>query len=280
MFNKTLFLCGFVLFATFTALKSQNLIQNGNFQQGNTGFMSGLRYLVVSDRTAGVYTVGTNSREFQIDFPVCGAHPGVGDKMLIANGSVSVNSKVWEQTIAVQPNQTYAVSFWYQNVTPVADNLSLSLTINNVTVAQDSTAAIQPCLWYAARGVWRSGTNTTAVIRIVDSYNAFDGDDFAIDDIILENKTGINSPDFGEISLKMSPNPTTSNVNVQLDNAPYPVDLAVINAIGQIVSAQTLDGNQIRKETNIDMSQQAAGFYTLKANMNGRTTVRKFIVQH
>ena len=280
MLNKTLFLCGFVLFATFTALKSQNLVQNGNFEQGRVGFTSGLRYLQTSDRTPGVYTVGANANVFQIDFPACLDHTPVGELMLIVNGSLTVNSKIWEQTITVQPNQTYAVSFWYQNVTPGPDDLSLLLFVNNVMVGRDSTGTIPACSWYPVRGIWRSGSATTATIRIEDAYNIFNGDDFAIDDIVLENKTGINSPDFGEISLKMSPNPTTSNVNVQLDNVPYPVDLSVINAIGQIVSAQTLDGNQIRKETNIDMSQQAAGFYTLKANMNGRTTVRKFIVQH
>lgn len=204
MLNKNLFLCGCAIFATILSLQSQNLIQNGNFEQGNAGFTSGLRYLTSSDRTPGIYTVGADAHAFQVDFPACTAG---GGKMMIVNGDLNV-SKIWEQTITVVPNQTYTVSFWYQNVTPIADNLSLLLSVNGVVIGRDSTEMIQPCTWYPVRGEWNSGNNTTATIRISDTYNIFTGDDFAIDNIAFENS-------FSDMSLKeFTATRAASNVNV------------------------------------------------------------------
>ena len=282
MINKTLFLLECALFTIFTSLQSQNLIQNGNFEQGYVGFTSGLRYLTVSDRTAGVFGVGTDSREFQVDFPSCSAHSGVGNKMMIVNGSTTVSTKVWEQVVDVVPNQTYAITFWYQNVTPVSDNLGLSLTINNMVIAQDSTAFIAPCVWYSTRVLWNSGSNTLAVVRILDTYNIFTGDDFALDDISFEAYTviPINLIDFTATKAPKSVNLAWSTAS-EIQSSHFEIEKSLDGKqFSFLEKLQSIgNSNSIKQYTTLDNTPSVGvNYYRLKSvDIDGKETFSKIV---
>jgi Secretion system C-terminal sorting domain len=269
----------FWVFGIPKMLAPENLIQNGDFEKGNMGFTTDLQYTIVSNWSPSLYTVGTSATAFQSNFSPCETNHTVGgSKMLIVNGSTIPNTKVWAQTISVQPNKTYDVSFWYENVMPSADNLKLQLFVNGVMVAEDLTGTIPPCSWYKAQGTWASGNNTTAVIEIMDNYNAFHGDDFAIDDIVFKEVTNIENSANNPIDINIGSNPVEGELDIKLTNATATVELMLINEQGQVVATRILDGNNPKKETIFDTQHLSNGWYVLKVKSDVGAFSKKFVV--
>lgn len=87
-----------------------NLITNGDFEAGNTGFTTEYKYLDPSIQgiwTLGpeyMYTIGTNPSLYHSQWTSFGDHSDVGDKMMIVNGTWEetspTNRIVWEQTVS------------------------------------------------------------------------------------------------------------------------------------------------------------------------------------
>lgn len=270
----------FWVFAFPKPLAPDNLIENGDFEKGNVGFTTALRHMTVSNWSPGLYTVGGSATAFQSNFSPCETNHTVGgSKMLIVNGSTIPNTKVWAQTIQVQPNTTYDVSFWYENVMPGADNLKLQLFVNGVMVAQDVTETIQPCGWHKAQGTWFSGNATTVNLEMMDNYNAFHGDDFAIDDIEFKQVTNIGNSANNPIDINIGANPVDEELDVKLTNAAAIVELILVNEQGQVVAMRTLEGDNAKKETVFDTQQLANGWYVLSVKSEGRMFSKKFIIQ-
>jgi Secretion system C-terminal sorting domain len=261
-------------------LISDNLVQNGDFEKGNIGFTTDLQHTFVSNWSSGLYTVGTSATAFQSNFSPCETNHTVGgNKMLIVNGSTTPHTKVWAQTIDVQPNTNYNVSFWYENVMPDPDNLKLQIFVNGVMVAEDLTETIQPCKWYQAQGNWSSGNSTTAHIEIIDNYNAFLGDDFAIDDIVFKQVTNIENSANNPIDINIGSNPVTADLTVKLTNAAAMVELTLINEQGRIVAMRTLDGKNPQKEAIFEAAKLLNGWYVLQVKSSAGTISKKFIIQ-
>jgi hypothetical protein len=94
---------------------SPNLVVNGDFEAGNTGFSSayiygtGGTYGLLSSE--GQYAIATSPNATHMNFSDCVDHTptGVGN-MLVANGSGTPNTSVWCQSISVDPNTNYL--FW------------------------------------------------------------------------------------------------------------------------------------------------------------------------
>ncbi|MFM9057570.1 MAG: PEP-CTERM sorting domain-containing protein, partial [Planctomycetaceae bacterium] len=79
---------------------AQNLITNGNFAAGNSGFSSDYTYSPSSNAGGGgEYTVLTNAQDWNPAFyPLEGAS-GDGDPYFVANGASNVNLIPWYQTV-------------------------------------------------------------------------------------------------------------------------------------------------------------------------------------
>ncbi|MBC7947008.1 MAG: PKD domain-containing protein, partial [Chitinophagaceae bacterium] len=158
-----------------------NLVVNGNFSQGNTGFTSEYTY-TNPNTSASQYFVGTNPNAWNVGMPSCTDHTTGNGNMLLVNGSVTNNVKVWSQTITVQPNTAYAFSAWIQNITTLNPS-TLQFSINGVNFGSIFQASNTACLWERFSTTWNSGTVTTAVISIINRNLQFQGNDFALDDI-------------------------------------------------------------------------------------------------
>lgn len=187
-----------------------NLIQNGDFEQGNVGFTTDLKYLATSDMNAGRYTVGTNTNQFQNNFANCNTnHTPNGRLMFIANGSTSADSAtVWSQTVAVQPNTEFTLSMWYANVSNFPDNQKLQFQVNDVLIGQRATNPPNVCDWGNLQTNWNSGSSTTATIKIINHDRTFLGNDFAIDDISMTLATFCPTVNISIQSLIPDPNKT------------------------------------------------------------------------
>lgn len=186
---------------------SQNLIVNGNFESGNTGFTSD--YIFSSPnplQPPGHYTVATAVTNGW--WAGCNDHTSGSGNMFIADGAngsngVAAGSNVWCQTVNVLPNRDYAFSTWLTNLNASGSTSQLRFLINGVQIGDVQNTPLGPCQWNEFYVLWNSGNNTTANICIAEASGAQPGNDFALDDIsfsILCEKTDtvlitINRPD-------------------------------------------------------------------------------------
>ena len=109
---------------TFTPNSSSspasNLVVNGDFSSGNTGFSSDYQYFtsVGVNGTQKAYGIVTAANSWFQFFPPCTGHTPTSGNIMVVDGSTSNsgNDKVWGQTITVVPNQNYTFSYWLQTV--------------------------------------------------------------------------------------------------------------------------------------------------------------------
>jgi gliding motility-associated-like protein len=167
----------------FTAeVTGNNLIINGDFSAGNTGFSSDYRYTNPTNITEGEYNIGTNPQTWNPGMSNCPDHTTGNGNMMMVNGSGTLNSIVWQQTITVTPNTNYAFSTWLQAVHPTSP-AQLQFSINGQPLGNTINASATPCSWNQFYTTWNSGNNTTAVISVVNRNTGVAGNDFALDDI-------------------------------------------------------------------------------------------------
>lgn len=158
-----------------------NLITNGNFSAGNTGFTSQYNF-TATNVTEGEYTVGTNPQLWNGGMSNCRDHTNGSGNMMIVNGAPVADVNLWSQTVTVTPNTNYAFSTWLQSVHN-SNPAQLQFAINGKLVGNLFVASVPPCNWTQFYTTWNSGTNTTATISIVNKNQQIAGNDFALDDI-------------------------------------------------------------------------------------------------
>ena len=172
------------------------LISNGEFDLGNTGFYSEYIYCpdpVLSSAShsdneslwmEGRYAVDSNPQAYHANFSPCSGHTGNSpDKMLIVNGAPDEDVVVWSQTITVNPNQYYAFSTWAANVHPT-NPARLEFKIDGVLMGDyiEPSAGLT-CNWEEFYSLWYSGTKTSIEISIVNKNLIRSGNDYALDGI-------------------------------------------------------------------------------------------------
>ncbi|RYZ32327.1 MAG: PKD domain-containing protein, partial [Sphingobacteriales bacterium] len=167
---------------TYTAeVVGNNLITNGNFSTGNTGFTSAYNYTAFNT-TEGEYYVGANPQSWNVALSGCGDHTTGSGNMMLVNGAPASDVQVWTQTISVTPNTNYAFSTWIQALWP-PNPAQLSFSINGKDIGSQITASLPTCTWTQFYTTWNSGNTTTATISIVNKNTQIQGNDFALDDI-------------------------------------------------------------------------------------------------
>lgn len=166
----------------FTAqVEGTNLIVNGNFNNGNTGFSSAYSY-ANPNITEGQYYVGPSSQAWNGLMSNCMDHTTGNGNMMLVNGASVPDINVWKETIKVTPNTNYAFSTWIEALYP-PNPAQLSFSINGSDVGNLITASLPTCTWSRFFTTWNSGNNDSATIAIVNKNTQVQGNDFALDDI-------------------------------------------------------------------------------------------------
>jgi gliding motility-associated-like protein len=193
-----------------------NLILNGDFELGNTGFTTAYTENTSSLVDEGTYAILTNPHQLHYAFVNYVDHTTGSGKMLVVNGNFTANSQVWGQTITVKPNKDYA---FYAYVTPVTPSNPpiLQFSINGNLLGTPFTSPGVTNQWYKFYAIWHSGpTTTTANISIVNQNTTKDGNDFALDDIrYLEVCPSVNT-------VKVSVGPYTSTTDMAICPSAFP----------------------------------------------------------
>lgn len=165
-----------------------NLVTNGDFESGNTGFTSSYVYGTGGAwgllSNPGQYAIATSPHLTHNNFSICSDHTptGVGN-MLVANGSGTPNTAVWCQSVSVSQNTNFIFSAWVGNALNEPNTSDLQFTINGVQLGSIFSTTPIACTWNQFYETWNSGTSTTAQLCIVNQNTLGGGNDFIIDDI-------------------------------------------------------------------------------------------------
>lgn len=204
-----------------TQILGSNLVLNGDFSAGNTLFQSDYVYTFPNNST-GEYWVGDNPISWNANMSNCTDHTGNNGKMLIVNGATTIGSKIWGQTISVQPNTNYMFSIWVQSVNTV-NPAKLKFTINGSTLSSNINASSATCQWNRFYVTWNSGNTSFATITLINNNSVFVGNDFALDDI-----------SFNQITLKQD--------SIKITVVPKPL-VSATSSIGTICQSDSVQLN-------------------------------------
>ncbi len=189
------------LAALSTSAFAQNLIVNGDFSGGNSGFTSS--YVSTPVNTgAGEYSVRTDGSTWNGAFSSFGDHTSGTGNMMVVNGSGVVGASVWGQTgIAVTPNTDYYFSAWITSVFP-ASPATLQFSLNGSPLGSVIQASPGTPDWTQFYATWNSGANTSIDLGIVNLNTAFGGNDFALDDLEFSTTAPVSAaPEPGSLAL-------------------------------------------------------------------------------
>src|SRR5581483_8865421 len=145
---------------------SGNLIVNGDFEAGRTGFTSGLIYSPGNLLDVGKYDVVKNpflDSQYATSY---GDHTSGSGFMLAANGATDANTVVWQQTVSVVPNSTYQFSIWassWYSLNPAR----LDFLFNDSSIGTFSPP-VTAGSWSRFTATWNSGSSTTLTLKIID----------------------------------------------------------------------------------------------------------------
>lgn len=165
------------------------LVVNGDFEAGNTGFTSQYIYTPAPAGTAPTQTLGAFLYDVLSDpnrtHPCFGGvdhTSGAGNAMFV-NAATAPNLVVWSQTVPVLTGTNYALSAWVNSQCFGISPAILSFQVNGVQVGAPFVAPSTAFNWVEYTGTWNSGAATTATITIIDLNLAGSGNDFGLDDI-------------------------------------------------------------------------------------------------
>ncbi len=168
-----------LLAASAQASSGPNLVVNGSFDAGTSGFSSS--YAVsTSLGSPATIGVGTDSHELNPYWPSYHDHTSGSGPMLLVNGSTSAGGTVWSEQLRVTPGTAYSFSGWMMSLyQPPA---ALRFLVGGQVVGQATTPSASGS-WSRFSFSWSSGSATTATVEILDESTAFGGNDFALDDL-------------------------------------------------------------------------------------------------
>lgn len=200
-FRKITFALGCALMS-MSAASASNLIVNGNFSSGNSGFSSSYTYVtpvVGNCFSEGTYTVAASPNACHAGFASFNG-PDSSLDMMVVNGAGTANVSLWSQMVTVTANTDYFFSTWVASAVG-SSPAQLQFSINGSQVGSIFTASTTTGLWQQFYTTWNSGSNTSATLSILNQNTAFGGNDFALDVLAFDtvnpggsNVTGTPEP--------------------------------------------------------------------------------------
>lgn len=175
-------ICNTALACSFTCHPGENLLCNGNFENGNTGFTT--QYTLSTNiNSSGSYFISNSS---PLGYISTEDHTSGNGNMLLVNGSSNKNPKLtlWEESIDVSKNTKYDFEGWISalsnNSPPVLSVIINDKVIKTIVFSKKTWTKDD---WISFTLTWYSGNSSIANISIIDKNTKAYGNDFALDDL-------------------------------------------------------------------------------------------------
>jgi len=161
-----------------------NLVVNGDFESGNTGFISSYEYNPIGSLpgSEGLYYVGSDSKAWNGNHPESTYdHTSGSGLMLMADGVASI--PVWQQSVSVVAGVEYQFSGWYAGLNGSAAIANLEFLVDGDSLG---SADCTYKTWEQFSGTWTAATSGDVALVIRDTESNWLGNDFAVDDLSFE----------------------------------------------------------------------------------------------
>lgn len=175
-----------------------NLVVNGDFESGNTGFETEYIYAPGCGGVGGegIYTVAGNN----CYGPGIGGPSGSGN-LYFANGAIDNTQYVWRQTVTLEPGTKYYFSA--HAASGVTDNppvLDIQVSTDGACASAATfssigsiTATTTVWQWIQSTGFFTNAAGTSACLRLINNNAAANGNDYGLDDIVLDAVYAVTS---------------------------------------------------------------------------------------
>ncbi len=232
---------------------SGELVTNGNFSQGNTGFTTEFTLNTNLNLGDGYYWIGTNASNHHPQF----FGTGNGPFMMVNSGWLSALMLVWCQEVTVCPGQTYTLSYRARTLSN-AQPARLQWWINGVASGPEVTLPNFNQGWQTINHTWTSpALLTTANICLRAMSGDGIGNDFGLDDISMMGTIVLTD----DMTLNVTPLPV-------VDLGP---DVTLCQGNGLILDAGVAGGTYLWQDgsTGPGYVVNAAGNYSVTVTANG-----------
>jgi len=258
---------------TFTVeqVGTTNLIRNGDFEAGNSGFTHEYSYGSPGGTFGpGWLSVGPDPFPYNGGFSHCPDHTTGSGNMLIVDGHTSTNAKVWCQNVNVTNGSTYLFKLYVTSVYPVSPAV-LNVEANGVSIGTVTAGAL--CDWIELEACFKA-TSGTVEMCIRETTGVGFGNDFAIDDIEMYEKC----MDDDEVMVEV----VDLKARIEVPKLPKCAsDIFDLNAIGSTASPNiTYEwktvGGKIVSQNGLTARGQGSGTYIIKVTYkNGNVICEK-----
>lgn len=190
MKTTTVSLLALIMGITVSA-SAQNLLVNGDFSVGNSGFTTAFQDYSGSLLPAGSYSVVANPEFANIYAASFGDHTTGSGLMLAVNNNANSTAVVWSETVNVNSGTSYQFSGWGASWAYYYAPIDLSpallrVSINGQPQAPDFQLPAADGQWLNFGVSWNSGASTQATIEISDVNTLVGGNAFVLDDLSLQ----------------------------------------------------------------------------------------------
>jgi hypothetical protein len=170
---------------------AQNLLVNGAFSAGNSGFTSAFQYSPGNLLPTGTYDVAANPEFDNIYGASFGDHTTGSGLMLAVNNNANSTAVVWSETINVNGGTDYHFSGWgaswaYYYAPIDRSPALLRVFINGQQQTPDFQLPSADGQWLNFGVAWNSGSSSQATIQITDVNTLVGGNAFVLDDLSLQ----------------------------------------------------------------------------------------------
>ncbi len=237
----------------FPLSSGTNLVVNGGFEAGNTGFTSAYSLYSTGTLSEGFYAVTTDPQLVHSGMGRFADHtPGSGTLMMVVNGKTTQQT-VWQETVVVSPNTTYQFAAFSASPNTVTPPPELRFEINGTAVG---TLSVPPVTgqWAPFSANWNSGTATSAILKIINMNVAFYGNDFTLDDISF---TAVASFPSGTVSFAPGESSKTLTIDVSGDTASESDEgftVTLSNATGASLSTASATGTILNDDASLTIT--------------------------
>lgn len=191
----------------------QNLIKNGDFENGYTDFNSDLSRFT-SGETPGKYFVGSNPKSFNQAFSATDHTTGSGNVFMADASNDPTKTRMWYQMVEVKPNTNYYFTAHIANLVGKGGAIvpQLLFKVDGKLLADTIDAPLNTGLWNDFTSQWYSGASSGMIEISIENIRVGGGDEGGGNDMALDDISFVEGCEFASQNIIPELGPDTLTI--------------------------------------------------------------------